>query len=69
MERSAILAPHEAGRTPRPRSAGLDRRARPHRVARGAAGQTAKDVKRAQKLRYRVFYEEMAAVPDLSLAA
>ena len=27
--------------------------------------QTKKDVKRAQKLRYRVFYEEMAAVPDM----
>jgi putative hemolysin len=26
---------------------------------------TPKDIKRAQKLRYRVFYEEMAAVPDL----
>jgi L-ornithine Nalpha-acyltransferase len=27
--------------------------------------QTHKDVKRAQKLRYRVFYEEMSAVPDI----
>lgn len=32
--------------------------------------QTAKDVKQAQKLRYRVFYEEMAAIPNtLSLVS
>ena len=38
--------------------------ARPARPARGAAGQEKRDVKRAQKLRYRVFYRDGTAIAD-----
>jgi L-ornithine Nalpha-acyltransferase len=62
---SAILAPHVGRATPLPSPAGLDGVLGRIGSLEVRLAQTAKDVKRAQKLRYRVFYDEMAAVPDL----